>query len=160
MKMTSSGFDIVVEIARELSVAPGQVRSTVELLQEGATVPFIARYRKERTGSLDETQIRQIEERSRYYGELEERRAAILTSIAEQDKLTDELRARLEACRQKQELEDLYLPFKPKRRTRAMIAREKGLEPRAERIWAQREPPGAMSRAAGAFAGAARWAGS
>ena len=153
-------FDIATEIARELSIGPGQVRSTVELLQEGATVPFIARYRKERTGSLDETQIRQIEERWRYYGELEERRAAILTSIAEQGKLTDELRARLEACRQKQELEDLYLPFKPKRRTRAMIAREKGLEPLAERIWAQREPPEAMTRAAGAFVDAGRGVGS
>src|SRR2546426_5891997 len=128
MKMTSSGFDIVVEIARELSVAPGQVRSTIELLQEGGTVPFIARYRKERTGSLDETQIRQVEERWRYYGALEERRAAVLASIEEQGKLTDELRARLEACRQKQELEDIYLPFKPKRRTRATMAWEKGLE--------------------------------
>jgi uncharacterized protein len=149
-------FDIVAEIGRELAIAPGQARSTVELLQEGATVPFIARYRKERTGSLDETQIRQIDERWRYFSELQERRAAILTSIAEQGKLTDELRVRLEACRQKQELEDLYLPFKPKRRTRAMIAREKGLEPLAERIWAQRDPIDAIGQAALAFVDAAR----
>jgi uncharacterized protein len=153
-------LDFAREIARELSIGPGQARSTIELLQEGATVPFIARYRKERTGSLDETQIRQVEERWRYYTELEERLAAILTSIAEQGQLTEELRARLEACRQKQELEDLYLPFKPKRRTRAMIAREKGLEPLAERIWAQREPPDAAARAAAAFVDAARGVGS
>jgi uncharacterized protein len=149
--MASSGFDIPAEIARELSVAPAQVQSTIALLQEGATVPFIARYRKERTGSLDETQIRQIEERWRYFAELAERREAVLASIEEQGKLTDELRRRLEACRQKQELEDLYLPFRPKRRTRAMIAREKGLEPLAERIWQQREPPEAVARAAAAF---------
>lgn len=149
-------FDILVEVARELSIALGQARSTVALLQEGATVPFIARYRKERTGSLDETQIRQVEERWRYYGELEERRQAILTSIEEQGKLTDPLRAQIEASRQKQELEDLYLPFRPKRRTRATIAREKGLEPLAERVWAQREPPEAVARAAAAFVDAAR----
>jgi protein Tex len=149
-------LDIITEIARVLSIAPGQARSTVELLQDGATVPFIARYRKERTGSLDETQIRTVEERWRYFSELEERRSAILESIAEQGKLTDELRARLEACRQKQELEDLYLPFKPKRRTRAMIAREKGLEPLAERIWSQKEPLEVVERAAAAFVDAAR----
>jgi protein Tex len=153
-------FDILTEVARELAIQAGQARSTVDLLQEGATVPFIARYRKERTGSLDETQIRQIEERWRYYSELEERRSAVLESIAEQGKLTDELRARLEACRQKQELEDLYLPFKPKRRTRATIAREKGLEPLAERIWAQREPPEVVQRAAAAFVNAERGVGS
>src|SRR5204863_5000408 len=100
LPVMSSGFDIPVEIARELSVAPGQVRSTIELLQEGATVPFIARYRKERTGSLDETQIRQIEERWRYFGELAERRAAVIASMGEQGKVTDALRARLEAWRQ------------------------------------------------------------
>jgi uncharacterized protein len=149
-------FDILSEIAQELSISGTQVRSTVELLDEGATVPFIARYRKERTGSLDETQIRQIEERWRYYGELAERREVVLASIAEQGKLTEELRGRLEACRQKQELEDLYLPFRPKRRTRATIAREKGLEPLAERIWQQREPPEVVSRAAAAFVNAAR----
>jgi protein Tex len=150
------GFEILTEIARELSIAPGQAQNTVALLQEGATVPFIARYRKERTGSLDETQIRQVEERWRYYGELEERRQAILASIEEQGKLTDALRAQIEACRQKQELEDLYLPFRPKRRTRATIAREKGLEPLAERIWAQREPPEVVARAAAEFVDAAR----
>src|SRR5437773_797450 len=100
----SGVFDSIAEIARELAIAPGQARSAAELLQEGATVPFIARYRKERTGSLDETQIRQVEERWRYYGELAERREAVLASIEEQGKLTDELRAKVEACRQKQEL--------------------------------------------------------
>src|SRR5204863_6654611 len=93
-------FDSISEIARELSIAPGQARSAVELLQEGATVPFIARYRKERTGSLDETQIRAVEERWRYFGELAERRAAVIASMGEQGKVTDALRARLEAWRQ------------------------------------------------------------
>jgi uncharacterized protein len=145
-------FDIIAEVARELSIARDQAQNTVALLQEGATVPFIARYRKERTGSLDETQIRQVEERWRYFSELEERRQAILASIQEQGfALPDDLRARIAACRQKQELEDLYLPYRPKRRTRAMIAREKGLEPLAERIQAQREPPEAVARAASAF---------
>src|SRR5690606_23937155 len=107
------------------------------LLEEGATVPFIARYRKERTGGLDEVQIRAIEERRGYLLELEERRRAVLTSIREQGKLTPELEKRIRGASTKTELEDLYLPFKPKRRTRAMIARERGLEPLAERIRAQ-----------------------
>src|SRR5205814_5712962 len=111
----------------------------------------------ERTGSLDETQIRAVEGRWRYYSELEERRSAILASIAEQGKLTDELRVRLESYRQKHELEDLYLPFRPKRRTRAMIAREKGLEPLAEILWAQ-EPrlPGARAAVAAPFVAPAK----
>jgi uncharacterized protein len=150
-------FDIHREIAAGLSIRPAQVESTVALLEEGATVPFIARYRKERTGELDETQIRQIEERWGYFRELEERREAVLASIAEQGiTLSDELRARFEGCRQKQELEDLYAPYRPKRRTRAMIAREKGLEPLAERIGAQREPPESVARAAASFVDAAR----
>jgi uncharacterized protein len=113
------------------------VAAVVQLLAEGATVPFIARYRKEATGGLDEVQIRDIEEKRAYVLELESRRAAILEEIGKQGKLTDELRAKLLAATQKSELEDLYLPYKPKRRTRAMIAREKGLEPLAQRILAQ-----------------------
>lgn len=114
-----------------------QVEQTVALLQDGATVPFIARYRKEQTGELDEVQIRAVEERLAYYSELEERKVTVLKSIEEQGKLTPELRARIEASRQKTEVEDLYLPYKPKRRTKATIARERGLEPLAEIVAAQ-----------------------
>ncbi|HKN87021.1 MAG TPA: Tex-like N-terminal domain-containing protein, partial [Nitrospiraceae bacterium] len=125
---------IVHLIAKELSVGPHQVAAAVALLDEGSTVPFIARYRKEVTGNLDDTQLRTLEERLLYVRELEERRAAIITSIEEQGKLTDVLRAAIEAAATKQTLEDLYLPFKPKRRTRAQIAREAGLEPLADAL--------------------------
>ncbi len=121
-------------LAQELSLRPSQVQNALELFAEGATIPFIARYRKERTGSLDEIQLRNLSERYTYLTELEERKAAILEAIASQGKLTDELKAKIEACLQKTELEDLYLPYKPKRRTRATLAREKGLEPLAEFI--------------------------
>ncbi len=130
-------FDPVPILARELALPAVGVRAVVRLLEEGSTVPFIARYRKEATGSLDEVQIRNIEERRAYLLELEERRATILESIASQGKLTDELRARILACDTKAALEDLYLPFKPKRRTRGIIAKERGLEPLAQRILAQ-----------------------
>ncbi len=130
-------LDPVTVIAEELGVASRGVHAVVELLVGGATVPFIARYRKEATDGLDEVQIRTIEERHAYLKELEERRAAVLEEIGKQGKLDDALRDRINACRVKSELEDLYLPFKPKRRTRAMIAREKGLEPLALRIGAQ-----------------------
>ncbi|MGT2505101.1 Tex family protein [Cupriavidus basilensis] len=122
---------IVSLIAAELSVQPRQVAAAVELLDEGATVPFIARYRKEVTGNLDDTHLRNLEERLLYLREMEERRATILASIEEQGKLTPELRAAVEGAETKQALEDLYLPYKPKRRTRAQIARECGLEPLA-----------------------------
>ncbi|WP_321868167.1 Tex family protein [Burkholderia ubonensis] len=125
---------IVQRIATELTVQPRQVAAAVQLLDEGATVPFIARYRKEVTGNLDDTQLRQLEERLLYLRELEERRATILASIDEQGKLTDELRAAIDAADSKQVLEDLYLPYKPKRRTRAQIAREAGLEPLAQAL--------------------------
>ena len=125
---------IVQRIATELTVQPRQVAAAVQLLDEGATVPFIARYRKEVTGNLDDTQLRQLEERLLYLRELEERRASILSSIDEQGKLTDELRAAIDAADSKQVLEDLYLPYKPKRRTRAQIAREAGLEPLAQAL--------------------------
>ncbi|MDN7888651.1 Tex family protein [Burkholderia cepacia] len=127
---------IVQRIATELSVQPRQVAAAVQLLDEGSTVPFIARYRKEVTGNLDDTQLRQLEERLLYLRELEDRRAAILSSIDEQGKLTDELRAAIDAADSKQVLEDLYLPYKPKRRTRAQIAREAGLEPLAQALLA------------------------
>lgn len=127
---------IVQRIATELSVQPRQVAAAVQLLDEGSTVPFIARYRKEVTGNLDDTQLRQLEERLLYLRELEDRRAAILSSIDEQGKLTDELRAAIDAADSKQVLEDLYLPYKPKRRTRAQIAREAGLEPLAHALLA------------------------
>jgi len=123
---------VIARIATELGVREGQVAAAVGLLDGGATVPFIARYRKEATGTLDDAQLRTLEERLTYLRELEERRAAILASITEQGKLTDELRAQIEAADTKARLEDLYLPYKPKRRTKAQIARENGLEPLAD----------------------------
>ena len=123
---------VIGRIATELGVRDGQVAAAVQLLDGGATVPFIARYRKEVTGTLDDAQLRTLEERLRYLRELEERRAAILASITEQGKLTDELAERINAADTKARLEDLYLPYKPKRRTKAQIARENGLEPLAD----------------------------
>jgi uncharacterized protein len=123
-------------IAAELAVKPAQVVATVLLIDEGATVPFIARYRKEATGGLDDAQLRTLSERLVYLRELEERRATILKSVDEQKKLTPELRASIEAADSKQRLEDLYAPYKPKRRTKAQIAKEAGLEPLAEALLA------------------------
>lgn len=121
-------------LAAELNLKPYQVENALELLAEGATIPFIARYRKERTGEMNEIQLRQLADRYDYLKELEERKVVILKAIAEQGKLTEQLQAKIEACLQKTELEDLYLPYRPKRRTRATIAKEKGLEPLAEFI--------------------------
>ena len=118
-------------IAVELGVRPAQVSAAVALLDEGATVPFIARYRKEATDGLDDTQLRTLEERLGYLRDLEDRRAAILASIEEQGKLTAELQGEISDAETKQRLEDLYLPYKQKRRTKAQIAREAGLEPLA-----------------------------
>ena len=132
----STATAINLRIAEELQAAPGQVRAAVGLLDDGSTVPFIARYRKEVTGGLDDTQLRTLEERLRYLRELEERRAAILESIESQGKLTDELKAQILAADAKARLEDIYLPFKPKRRTKAQIAREAGLEPLADALLA------------------------
>ncbi|HVO29610.1 MAG TPA: Tex-like N-terminal domain-containing protein, partial [bacterium] len=123
-------------IATELNLQPARVEAVLELLKEGGTVPFIARYRKERTGALDEVQIRTIQERSEYLAELDERKTAVLKSIEEQGKLEPALKEKIEKALTKNEVEDLYLPFKPKRRTRATIAKERGLEPLAELIWA------------------------
>jgi uncharacterized protein len=127
---------ILSQIAAEIRVSVQQVQAAVTLLDGGATVPFIARYRKEATGGLDDVQLRELDYRLGYLRELEDRRAAILKSIDEQGKLTPELRAAIEAAPTKQELEDLYLPYKPKRRTKGMIAREAGIEPLADRLWA------------------------
>lgn len=129
-------------IASELQAQPQQVLSAISLLDEGNTVPFIARYRKEVTGGLDDTQLRQLETRLSYLRELSDRRQTILKSIDEQGKLTPELAAAINGTLSKTELEDLYLPYKPKRRTRGQIAIEAGLEPLADSLWQdpQQEP--------------------
>jgi uncharacterized protein len=130
-------FDPIPIIATELAIPKSGVGAVIRLLGEGATVPFISRYRKEATGGLDEVQIRSIEERTAYLVDLEDRRDKILREISEQGKLTEDLARRIRSASTKAELEDLYLPFKPKRKTRASMAREKGLEPLADRILAQ-----------------------
>src|SRR5437773_1421981 len=129
---------ILLHIAQVLNVPLKSLVATIGLLDEGGTVPFIARYRKEATGNLDETKIRAIQEKVEYFRDLEDRRETVLATIQEQGKLTAELRAKIEAVLEKNELEDLYLPFKPKRRTKATIAREKGLEPLAQYLWDQK----------------------
>lgn len=149
MKLSDTNAKTIIEYIIEASgLKSFQIENTVELLQEGSTVPFIARYRKESTGELDEVQIRDIEEQLAYFSELEERKATILKSIDEQGKLTPELKQRIEASRQKTEVEDLYLPFKPKRRTKATIARERGLEPLADILIAQELKHGFVEEAA------------
>jgi len=131
----------IPKLASELNLPPRGVSAVVELLSEGATVPFIARYRKEATGDLDEVQIRSIQERHAYLTELEQRRQTVLESIESQGKLSEELRSRILACETKTALEDLYLPYRPKRRTRAAIARKRGLEPLAELLLLQPASP-------------------
>ncbi len=151
--MDKGTFDPAPHIAQELSLPESSVRSAVGLLQEGNSVPCLARYRKEATGGLDEVQLRDIEERRAYLLELSDRRDAILASITEQGKLTEGLRRKLMACRTKAELEDLYLPYKKKRRTRATTARERGLEPLARLILNQargRSPQREAARFTGA----------
>jgi len=145
---------ILLHISKILNLPLRGLVAVIELLDEGGTVPFIARYRKEQTGNLDEVQIRDIEEKLAYFREIEERRETILASIAEQGKLTDELKARIEATLDKSELEDLYLPYKPKRRTKATIAREKGLEPLAQYLWAQQNTGVALDAFAADFVNA------
>lgn len=132
-------------LATELELKPSQVQNALELFSEGATIPFIARYRKERTGEMNEVQLRDLSDRYTYLTELEERKQVIFKAIAEQDKLTEELQDKITSCLQKTELEDLYLPYKPKRRTRATIAREKGLEPLAALIKSLNVKNGASS---------------
>src|SRR5580692_2443549 len=129
--------ELSLHVSKTLQVSLKSLMAVIELLDEGSTVPFIARYRKEATGNLDEVQIRVIEEQLGYFRDLVVRKETILDSILEQGKLTDELKARIERTLDKSELEDLYLPYKPKRHTKATIAREKGLEPLADYLWAQ-----------------------
>ncbi|WP_433919993.1 RNA-binding transcriptional accessory protein [Streptomyces canus] len=146
---SNNAGSIESRIAEELGVRERQVKAAVELLDGGSTVPFIARYRKEATEMLDDAQLRTLEERLRYLRELEERRTAILDSVREQGKLTEELEARIRGAETKARLEDIYLPFKPKRRTKAQIAREAGLEPLAEGLLG--DPGVAPLAAAAAF---------
>src|SRR6266699_1486566 len=129
--------EVLLKVSKEVGAPVSRVETTLRLLEEGATVPFIARYRKEVTGNLDEVKIRDIDESRRYYTDLETRRATVLGSIEKQGKLTDELKAKILACYSKNELKDLYLPYKPKRKTKASVALERGLEPLANYIWEQ-----------------------
>ena len=147
---------IIARVAAELSLTRAQVQQTLALFDEGNTLPFIARYRKEATGGLDEVQLRDVRDRADYLIEMEERRSAILTSIEDQGKLDDALRALIQAAETKQALEDLYLPFKPKRRTRAMIARERGLAPLADQLWSGALSDDAALAAAGGYVDEAR----
>lgn len=142
---------VLLYIAQQLNVNLKSLLATIGLLDEGSTVPFIARYRKEVTGNLDEVQIRAIEEKLSYFRELEDRRKTVLDTIESQGKLTAELRARIEAVLEKNELEDLYLPYKPKRRTKASIARDKGLEPLAQYLWEQMARPESLLEFATSF---------
>src|SRR5258706_5369626 len=150
----ASGQPVSRKIAEELGVREGQVAAAVELLDGGATVPFIARYRKEATGTLDDAQLRRLEERLRYLRELEDRRAVILDSIRSQGKLDEALEAQIMAADSKARLEDIYLPYRPRRRTKAQIAREAGLEPLADGLLA--DPGQDPQRAAAAYADAAK----
>jgi protein Tex len=143
--------EVLIHIAQTLQVPMKGLVATIELLDEGGTVPFIARYRKEATGNLDEVRIRSIEEKVEYFRELQDRRATILASIEDQGKLTPDLKARIDAAMEKSELEDLYLPYKPKRRTKATIAREKGLEPLAVYIWEQQPSDAPLTKFAASF---------
>src|ERR1700677_2243673 len=143
--------DILLHFAQTLNLPLRGLVAVIELLDDGGTVAFIARYRKEATGNLDEVQILAIEEKLAYFRDLADRRETILASIAEQGKLTDELKARIEATLDRSELEDLYLPYRPKRRTKATIAREKGLEPLASYLWEQQPCAEPLDSLAAAF---------
>src|SRR3954447_12149982 len=145
---------VLLHIAKLLNVPMKGLIAVIALLDEGATVPFIARYRKEVSGNLDEVQIRDIQEKLEYFRELQDRKETVLETIESQGKLTPELRARIEATLEKTELEDLYLPYKPKRRTKASIARDKGLEPLAQYMWDQTPGPSPLLDLAATFVGA------
>ncbi|MCC6774459.1 MAG: RNA-binding transcriptional accessory protein, partial [Gemmatimonadaceae bacterium] len=147
---------IIARVAAELSLTRPQVQLTLALFDEGNTLPFIARYRKEATGGLDEVQLRDVRDRADYLIEMEERRTAILKSIADQGKLDGALRALIQGAETKQALEDLYLPFKPKRRTRATIARDRGLAPLAEQLWSGTLSDDAAHAAAAGYVDEAR----
>ena len=124
-------MDIIKAIASELNVRNGQVEAAVKLIDEGCTIPFISRYRKEATGALNDEQLRNLDERLKYLRNLEDKKAQVIESIEEQGLLTDELKAQIEKANTMVAVEDLYRPYRPKRRTRATIAKEKGLEPLA-----------------------------
>ena len=143
--------EILLHISQTSDIPLRGLFAVIELLDGGGTVPFIARYRKEATGNLDEVKVREIEEQFAYFRDLVSRRETILRSIEEQGKLTDELKARIDKCLDKSEIEDLYLPYKPKRRTKATIAREKGLEPLAQYLWGQRPTGLSLSDFAATF---------
>src|SRR3954453_16188483 len=145
---------ILLHIAKLLNVPLKGMGAVIALLDEGATVPFIARYRKEVTGNLDEVQIRDIQEKLEYFRDLQDRKETVLESIESQGKLTPELKAKIEATLEKNELEDLYLPYKPKRRTKASIAREKGLEPLGQFLWGQQTGSMTLAEYAATFEGA------
>ncbi len=149
--LKSLSTSVLLHITQQLSVPLKSLVATIGLLDEGATVPFISRYRKEVTGNLDEVQIRSIQEKLEYFRELDDRKETVLQSIGEQGKLTPELRARIEGVLEKNELEDLYLPYKPKRRTKASIARDKGLEPLAQFLWDQQPGELSLDTLAGTF---------
>ncbi len=146
--------EILLHVAQSLNLPLHSLVAVIGLLDEGGTVPFIARYRKEATGNLDEVQIRNIEEQLAYFRELVSRRETVLASILEQGKLTDPLKARIEATLDKAELEDLYLPYRPKRRTKATIARDRGLEPLADYLWAQQPAGQSLAEFAASFVNA------
>src|SRR5438552_15616892 len=129
--------EILLRISKEVGAPVSRVETAIKLLEDGGTVPFIARYRKEATGNLDEVKIRDIDDRRHYYTDLEARRATILGSIEKQGKLSEDLKTKITATYSKNELEDLYLPYKPKRKTKASVAFERGLEPLANYIWDQ-----------------------
>ncbi len=152
--------EILLHVSQSLNIPMRGLVAVIELLNEGGTVPFIARYRKEATGNLDEVQIRDIEEKLAYFRDLMARRETILASILEQGKLTDELKARIEATLDRSELEDLYLPYRPKRRTKATIAREKGLEPLALYLWSQEPSDKPLAEFAAGFVDIAKEVGS
>ena len=145
---------ILLHVSQQIGVPLKSLVSTIALLDEGSTVPFVARYRKEVTGNLDEVQIGAVQEKLEYFRELEDRRETILHSVEEQGKLTPELKAKIESALEKNELEDLYLPYKPKRRTKASIAREKGLEPLADYLWTQQETGVPLAEFAAGFVNA------
>ncbi|HEX8310859.1 MAG TPA: Tex-like N-terminal domain-containing protein, partial [Chthoniobacteraceae bacterium] len=142
----------VLKITQELKLQPRQVAATAILLEEGATVPFISRYRKEKTGELDEVQITAIRDRLEQLGELDKRRDAIVASLEERKLMTDVLRAKIDAAETMTTLEDIYLPFRPKKKTKATVARDLGLEPLADLLWAQ-DPATNPEAAAAPFVG-------
>jgi uncharacterized protein len=148
--------EVLLHISKSLNLSLQSLIAVIGLLNEGGTVPFIARYRKEATGNLDEVQIRDIEEKLAYFLELASRRETILASILEQGKLTDDLKARIEATLDRSELEDLYLPYRPKRRTKATIARDRGLQPLADYLWAQVSGGQSLAEFAATFVDAAK----